>query len=112
ATAGMLGNLINYYIGRYGYDFVLARFFISRDGDAVQSGPDRWLLRAEKFYERYGVWTLLLSGTPFIGDPLTTVAGAFQVRMWIFLLLVFAGKVWKYALMLGGVDLIVRAFSA
>ncbi|MEL6150386.1 MAG: YqaA family protein [Chloroflexota bacterium] len=112
ATAGMLGNLINYYIGRYGYDFVLTRFFMNRDDDdQKQNTPDRWMKRAEQVYERYGVWTLLLSGTPFIGDPLTTVAGAFRVNLWVFFVLVFIGKVWKYALMLGGVEVVVRAVT-
>jgi membrane protein YqaA with SNARE-associated domain len=109
ASAGILGNLLNYYIGRYGYTFFLTRFFKANPEKQTRR-TDRWLNHAENFYERYGVWTLLLSGTPFIGDPLTTVAGAFRVNLFIFIVLVMIGKIIKFTIMLGGVDLIVKMF--
>jgi membrane protein YqaA with SNARE-associated domain len=98
ATAGgYLGNLVNYGIGYYGAGFILSRFV----SDERQS---KWGQRAERVYERYGVWSLLLSGTPFIGDPLTTVAGGFRVNLMVFSALVIIGKLIKFALLLGAVD--------
>jgi membrane protein YqaA with SNARE-associated domain len=104
SLGGFFGNLLNYFIGKYGSDFLFARFG-NFDEDS------QWMKRAERFYQRYGVWTLLLSGTPFIGDPLTTVAGAFEVRLWAFCTLVLVGKVVKFVLLLGSTDAIVRFFS-
>jgi len=105
SVGGFLGNLLNYYIGKFGGDFFFARI-VGIDEDS------RWMKRAERFYSRYGVWTLLLSGTPFIGDPLTTVAGAFEVRLWVFSVLVMVGKLAKFALLLSSTDAILRFFSA
>jgi membrane protein YqaA with SNARE-associated domain len=104
---GYLGNLVNYAVGRYGAKFVLGRW-VDYDPDA---DADSMQKRAERLYDRYGVWTLLLSGTPFIGDPLTTVAGGFGVRLWVFSVLVIIGKLAKFALLLGAVDVVFRLFA-
>lgn len=108
ATAGgFLGNLLNYGIGRYGAKFFLARYL---ESDSDDHREQKWLGRAERLYERYGVWTLLLSGTPFVGDPLTTVAGGFGVNLAVFSVLVIIGKLIKFALLLGATDLVVGWF--
>lgn len=117
---GVLGNLINYAIGRYGYQAVMARF-VGKKGKEKENDEssanaeqndkaDKWAQRAENLYTRYGVWTLLLSGLPFIGDPLTTVAGAFRVKLWVFIVLVLIGKIVKFVLLLGAVDGIANLF--
>jgi membrane protein YqaA with SNARE-associated domain len=54
------------------------------------------MARAEKWYHRYGRWTLLLSWLPFIGDPLTVVAGILREPLPIFLLLVSVAKIARY----------------
>ncbi len=41
-----------------------------------------------QFYQAYGVWTLLLSWAPIIGDPLTVLAGAARTPLTFFILLV------------------------
>lgn len=99
---GYLGNVVNYFVGRYGASFFLTRY-VQQDDE--QEG--HWFQRAESLYDRYGVWTLLLSGAPFIGDPLTTVAGAFKVRWWVFTALVVVGKLLKFVLLLGATDLVM-----
>ncbi|MEO0561209.1 MAG: YqaA family protein [Chloroflexota bacterium] len=102
ATAGgYLGNLVNYAVGYYGAAFVLSRWFGGGEDDDTK--PDRWHKRAERLYERYGVYSLLLSGTPFVGDPLTTVAGGFRVNLWAFSVMVIVGKLAKFVLLLGAV---------
>lgn len=98
ATAGgYLGNLVNYMVGKYGAAFVLARFVQPGEGE------QRWIERARRIYEQYGVWSLLMSGLPFIGDPLTTVAGMFRVQLVAFTVIVVAAKVVKFAVLLGAV---------
>jgi len=66
SIGNVLGAVIYWMIGR-SLDKLRVRF---RIGPAPRS-----LARARIWYERWGRWTLLLSWAPFIGDPLTIVAG-------------------------------------
>jgi membrane protein YqaA with SNARE-associated domain len=88
ATAGnVLGSTINWLLGRYLTHFRDRRWFpISRHA----------LERAERYYRRWGVLTLLLAWAPIIGDPLTLVAGIFRTSLWVFLPLVTIGKASRY----------------
>jgi membrane protein YqaA with SNARE-associated domain len=56
--------------------------------------------RAARWFERYGIWCLLFSWVPVIGDPLTLVAGLAKVRLLPFFVLVLVGKSLRYALVL------------
>ncbi len=104
ATAGgFVGNLVNYAVGKYGARFVVTRVLQPDEDD---DNEQKWMRRAERLYERYGVWSLLISGAPFVGDPITTVAGAFRVNLWVFSALVIIGKLAKFALLLGATDLV------
>jgi membrane protein YqaA with SNARE-associated domain len=53
--------------------------------------------RAEQFYEKYGSWSLFLSWAPIVGDPLCLVGGLLEVSFARFSLLVFSGKLARYA---------------
>lgn len=67
ATLGnVLGACINWLLGRYIEHFKKRRWFPVRE---------QALDKAVRMYRRYGVWTLLLSWVPVIGDPLTVIAG-------------------------------------
>ena len=67
---------------------------------------DRWWFplkdattsRAHVWFARFGVWSLLLSWVPVIGDPLTLVAGIMQVPFRRFVMFVAVGKVLCYVL--------------
>ena len=50
------------------------------------------------WYKKYGQWTLLLSWAPFIGDPITVIAGFFKVPLTTFLLIVALVKTSRYIL--------------
>lgn len=52
--------------------------------------------KAARWYHRWGVWSLLLSWVPIIGDPLTVAAGVMRERLWRFLLLVAVAKLGRY----------------
>ncbi|WP_338052789.1 YqaA family protein [Qingshengfaniella alkalisoli] len=56
------------------------------------------LARAQRWYSRYGVWTLLLSWAPF-GDALTVVAGVMRTRPAVFLALVSTAKIGRYIIL-------------
>ncbi len=89
ATAGnTLGAVVNWLIGWYLTHFVGRRWFPVRQAE---------LDRAQRWFQRYGTWTLLFSWAPVGGDALTVVAGIMKVRLWVFLLLVTVGKGARYA---------------
>ena len=48
------------------------------------------------WYKKYGQWTLLLSWAPFVGDPITFIAGIFKVPLITFLLIVALAKTSRY----------------
>ena len=91
ATLGnLLGAVSTWLVGRYGGDFLIRRC-LRIDAEAQQ--------RAEERYSRYGIWSLLLSWVPLIGDPLCLIAGIFRVRLALFIPLVGAGKLGRYCLL-------------
>ncbi len=87
-TGNVLGAVVNWLLGRYLIHFQDRPWFpISHTS----------LKKAEVFYHKYGVWTLLLAWVPFIGDPLTMIAGILRVHIVLFLVLVTIGKCLRYA---------------
>ena len=58
------------------------------------------LQRAERWYARWGVWSLLLSWMPFVGDPLTVIAGLLRTPFLIFVIVVAIAKTGRYAVLL------------
>lgn len=91
ATAGnTLGACTTYAIGIWGGAYIIHH--ILRMDEAAQA-------KAQRFYSRWGSWSLLLSWVPVIGDPLCLVGGIARVRFPLFLLLVLIGKFARYALL-------------
>jgi membrane protein YqaA with SNARE-associated domain len=98
ATVGnTLGSAVNWLLGRYLLHFQDRRWFPFR--------PDR-LGRAQRWYQRYGVWSLLLAWLPVGGDALTFIAGMMRVNFFVFLGLTMVGKGARYAMLLGLLGLI------
>jgi membrane protein YqaA with SNARE-associated domain len=88
ATMGnTLGALTTYGIGFWGGPVLIGR--VLRIDEAAR-------LRSERFYARYGVWSLLLSWLPVVGDPLCLVGGLLRVGFGRFFLLVATGKLARY----------------
>ena len=93
ATAGnTLGSALNWVIGRYLTHYAGRRWFPVRENA---------LDRAQRWFQRYGTWTLLFAWAPVGGDALTVVAGIMKVRFWLFLILVTLGKGARYAAVIG-----------
>lgn len=90
-TGNTLGAVVNWWLGREAQRFRHKRWF---------PVPANLLRRAEGFYQRYGWPSLLLAWTPWLGDPLTVVAGLLRVPLAPFVLLVGAGKGARYAVLL------------
>ena len=89
ATAGnYLGACTTYAIGVYGGPLLVRK--VLRIDEAAEQ-------RADRFYSRYGSWSLLLSWLPVIGDPLCLIGGILKVGFTRFSVLVFSGKLARYA---------------
>ncbi|MDQ4062142.1 MAG: DedA family protein [Pseudomonadota bacterium] len=87
SVGNTLGSVVNWLLGRFIAQFEDRRWFpVKREAVA----------RAETWYRRYGYWSLLLSWAPFIGDPLTVVAGVLREPLPIFVLLVAVAKTVRY----------------
>ena len=88
ATLGnTLGAVVNWVLGLYLLHFQDRRwFYFSREQ----------IDKAQRWYQRYGFWSLLLAWMPIGGDALTLIAGIMKVRLWLFLLLVGSGKAARY----------------
>ena len=88
ATVGnVLGAIVNWWLGRMVERFRNRRWFPV----SVQS-----LERAERWYAKWGKWSLLLSWAPLIGDALTVVAGVLRTPLVIFIPLVLVAKAGRY----------------
>ena len=92
SVGNILGSVINWVLGR-SLDRLRSRFWAKPDPQA--------LVRATDWYQRWGKWTLLLSWAPFIGDPLTVVAGVLREPFLPFLALVSVAKVGRYLFLYG-----------
>ena len=85
------GSAVNWLLGRYLLHFQDRRWFPFRaDG----------LHRAQAWFQRFGLWSLLLAWMPLVGDALTFVAGVMRVRFPLFLVLTGIGKAARYAVVL------------
>ncbi len=89
AAGNTLGAFVNYALGRGIQRFQNRRWF------PVTPAA---MARAEGWFQRRGVWTLLLSWAP-MGDALTLVAGVMRVPLWQFALLVAIAKTGRYAVL-------------
>ena len=88
ATAGnLLGSLVTFGIGRAG-NLVLHRRWLRID--------ERDVARAEAWFRRRGLPSLLLAWLPVVGDPLCLVAGLLRVHPVPFVVLVGLGKLARY----------------
>lgn len=89
ATLGnVLGAFVTYGIGIWGSGFIMEKIFRI---DEKQSS------RAMELYQRYGTVSLLFAWVPIIGDPLCLAAGILRLQPLLFLVLVFIGKLGRYA---------------
>lgn len=94
ATAGnTLGAGVNWWLGQRLAHYSDRRWFPVRPAE---------LARAQRWFNRYGKWTLLMAWLPIGGDALTVVGGLMRVPLGAFFILVAIGKGIRYALLILG----------
>ena len=87
STGNVLGSVFNYFCGY----FVI--YFINKSWFPIKENK---IKKATNIFNKYGKWSLLFSWVPFIGDPITFVAGTLRFSFIPFIILVSIGKVGRY----------------
>jgi len=91
-TGNLLGSIVNWFMGAFFLHFQDRKWFpVSR----------QQLIRAQNWYSRFGIWSLLLGWLPIVGDPLTLLGGVMRVPLAKFILLVGIGKFCRYIFVAG-----------
>ena len=88
ATVGnTLGAVVNWILGRYLLHYQTRAWFPFKLAQ---------LSRAQRWFQRYGVWSLLFAWLPIVGDALTFIAGMMRVNFLLFFTLTAIGKGLRY----------------
>ncbi|MBW6470520.1 MAG: DedA family protein [Methanosarcinaceae archaeon] len=88
ATVGnYLGACTTYYIGLKGREGIIDKYL---------SISKSQLARTDKLFEKYGVYALLFTWVPGIGDAITAAGGLLKLPFKTFSIYVFAGKFARY----------------
>ena len=95
SVANTLGSMVNWLAGRFLEQLSDRKWFPLRQDQ---------LDRAQVWYERYGIWTLLLSWAPG-GGWITVISGVMRTPLWLFTLLVAIAKTARYLVVVVLLDL-------
>lgn len=94
-TVATLGNTLGSCV-----NWVLARWFLHWQDKKWFPFKPAQLERGHAWFEKWGVWSLLLSWAPVIGDPITFIAGFLRVHFGLFFVLVLIAKGGRYLVLL------------
>jgi membrane protein YqaA with SNARE-associated domain len=97
SVGNTLGSAVNWLLGRYMLHFQDRKWFPFKQDN---------LGYAQRWFQKYGVWSLLLAWLPVGGDALTFIAGIMRVRFAVFITLTAIGKATRYAILLGLLELL------
>ena len=101
STGNVLGSVFNWVCGYY------VNYFIKKPWFPIKKEK---IKKGTEIFNKYGKWSLLLSWAPFIGDPITFVAGTLRFSLIPFLILVSIGKVGRYLLIYVSITWAIKIF--
>ena len=87
SLGNVLGSILNWLLGFYSRNFTTKKWFPFNE---------KQINRSSKWFNKFGIWSLLFAWLPIIGDPLTLVSGLLRVKFINFVILVTIGKVFRY----------------
>jgi len=91
-TGNTLGAVVNYFMGKYLLYFENKKWFPFKKEK---------LQHSQRWFQRYGAWSMLFAWMPIVGDGLTFIAGMMKMNFLLFIGLVAIGKGARYAVLLG-----------
>jgi membrane protein YqaA with SNARE-associated domain len=95
ATLGnTLGAVVNWGLGR-GIEHYQNRTWFPATPEQLE--------KAKHHYTRWGRWCLFFAWLPVVGDAFTVLAGVLHEKLWIFVVIVGAGKLARYLVVAGAV---------
>lgn len=86
-----LGSVVNWILGRF-FSHLMHKPWFPMNEYSFD--------RASIWFSKFGVWSLVFSWVPIVGDPLTLAAGVLRVSFLKFIILVSIGKIARYVLVL------------
>ena len=101
SLGNVLGSVFNWVCGYY------VNYFIKKPWFPFNNNM---IDRGNNMFKKYGKWSLLLSWVPFIGDPITFVAGTLRYSLLPFIILVSIGKVGRYLLLYISLSWVINFF--
>ncbi len=93
SVGNTLGGMTNWLLGRYFLQYKDKQWFPM----TVETHQ-----KAERFFNRYGLWSLLFTWLPVVGDGIALISGVLGAPIRYVLPFVFIGKAVRYALLLWG----------
>jgi len=87
SLGNVLGSVFNWLLGFYFLKYINKKWFPFKQNQITSTS---------KWFQKFGIWSLLFAWVPIIGDPLTFVAGILRVKFFLFLILVASGKISRY----------------
>ena len=101
SLGNVLGSVFNWVCGYY------VNYFIKKTWFPLNNNM---IDRGNNMFKKYGKWSLLLSWVPFIGDPITFVAGTLRYSLLPFIILVSIGKVGRYLIIYISLSWVINFF--
>jgi membrane protein YqaA with SNARE-associated domain len=87
ATLGnTIGACLNYLLGLKGFEYLQKKRLLNR----------KYYILSKRKFRKFGLYSLLLSWVPIIGDPITFVAGIIKVNFLKFFIIVLFAKFIRY----------------
>jgi membrane protein YqaA with SNARE-associated domain len=93
AIGNILGGLVNFFVGRFVSGLSGRKWLFTSDAQIEFVGSK---------FNRYGIWILLLTWLPVIGDLITVMAGFLKTELGVFLTLSSIGKIARYVAIVVG----------
>ena len=101
SLGNVLGSVFNWVCGYY-VNYLIKKPWFPLNNNMIDRGNN--------MFKKYGKWSLLLSWVPFIGDPITFVAGTLRYSLLPFIILVSIGKVGRYLLLYISLSWVINFF--
>ena len=101
SIGNILGSVFNWICGFY------ANYFINKSWFPLKKNK---IQKSTHIFHKYGKWSLLLSWVPFIGDPITFIAGTLRYPFIPFIILVSIGKFGRYLIIYISISWAINIF--